>query len=68
MKHPEQVKHIITDCFKGNETQEEWTKKYEILKEELDFTAMGEFIDIMIKLNYKLEEINKMIKSFIYDG
>jgi len=62
----EEIKVLMSEVFRtGDLTDEQWTAKYELLKQKSPLEEMGQFMEIMIDKGYSLDESRNVVKEML---
>ena len=64
----EEIKILMAEVFRnGNETDIEWTEKYESLKQQAPLEKMGELMVFIMEMDYTLLEAVVVIKQLLIE-
>jgi hypothetical protein len=64
----EEIKILMAEVFRnGDETDTEWTAKYESLKENAPLEKMGELIGFILEMEYTLTEAVAVVKQLLIE-
>lgn len=70
-KYPyhEQIKILMSEVFRnGDETDDQWTERYELLKQKTPLEKMGEMMEMVCEMGYTLEEASRTVKQLLVEA
>lgn len=67
--YQEEIKILMSEVFRnGDETDAEWTARYELLKQRTPLEKMGQMMALVQQMGYSLEEAAKMVKQLLAEA